>query len=65
MKNENQIEATTGFVILMICSTYFGHFYAHHQGLTIIVLMTRWAVGYVKTHDSVSVKFLFVVYVRC
>ena len=55
MENKNQLDATACFVILIMCSAYFGHFYAHHQELTIIVLMTRWAVGSVKTHDVVLV----------
>ena len=29
--NKNQLDATEWFIALMICSTYFGHFYAHHQ----------------------------------
>jgi len=37
---ENQLDATECFIALIICSTYFGHFYAHHQGLeTRLVLL--------------------------
>ena len=44
LKNKNQQDATSCFIILTICSTYFGHFYAHHPELTTIVLITTWAV---------------------
>ena len=37
---ENQIDATGWFIALVICSTCFGHLYAHHQELeTIFVLL--------------------------
>jgi hypothetical protein len=38
---ENQPDATLWFIELVICSTYFGHFYAHHQELETILLVTR------------------------
>ena len=39
-REENQLDATECFVQLIICSTCFGHLYAHHQGLeTILVLL--------------------------
>ena len=39
-REENQLDATELFIALIICSTYFGHFYAHHQELeTICVLL--------------------------
>ena len=31
MKRENQLDATQWFIELMIRSTCFGHYYAHHQ----------------------------------
>jgi len=38
--NENQLDATECFMALVICSTYFGHLYAHHQELeTKLVLL--------------------------
>ena len=55
MENENQLDATACFVILMMCSTCFGHLYVHHQELTIFLLITIWLSGYVKTHDVVLV----------
>ena len=39
-REENQLGATECFIALIICSTCFGHSYAHHQELeTIIVLL--------------------------
>ena len=39
-REENQLDATECFIALMICSTCFGHFYAHHQEFeTICVLL--------------------------
>jgi len=39
-REENQLDATEWFVALIICSTHFGHLYAHHQELeTILVLL--------------------------
>jgi len=41
-REENQRDATECFIALMICSTCFGHLYAHHQELeTILVLLPR------------------------
>ena len=37
---KNQLDATEWFIALIICSTCFGHLYAHHQELeTIYVLL--------------------------
>jgi len=37
---ENQLDASEWFVALIICSTRFGHLYAHRQELeTILVLL--------------------------
>jgi hypothetical protein len=39
-REENQLDATEWFIALIICSTCFGHCYAHHQELkTILVLL--------------------------
>jgi len=35
-----QIDATQWFIELIIRSTYFGHFYAHHQELQTIQVIT-------------------------
>ena len=37
LKNKNQLDATYYFIILLIGSTCFRHYYAHHQELTIIM----------------------------
>ena len=40
VENKNQLDATKWFIALIICSTCFGPFYAHHQELeTICVLL--------------------------
>ena len=40
VEKKNQLDATEWFIALIICSTCFGHFYAHHQELeTIYVLL--------------------------
>ena len=31
MKNKNQLDATYYFVVFLVGSTCFGHYYAHHQ----------------------------------
>ena len=35
----NQLDATQCFIELGICSTCFGHVYAHHQGLATVLLV--------------------------
>ena len=41
-REENQLDATEWFIIIIICSTCFGHLYAHHHELeTILVLLPR------------------------
>ena len=41
VENKNQLDAIEWFIALIICSTFFGHFYALHQELdTIRVLLT-------------------------
>ena len=40
VEKKNQLDANEWFIALIICSTCFGHFYAHHQELkTICVLL--------------------------
>ena len=40
VEKKSQLDATEWFIALIICSTCFGHFYAHHQELeTICVLL--------------------------
>jgi hypothetical protein len=39
-REEKQLDATGCFIALIICSTCFGHLYAHHQELeTMLVLL--------------------------
>jgi hypothetical protein len=38
-REENQLEATERFIARIICSTRFGHFYAHHQELENILVL--------------------------
>ena len=40
VEKKNQLDANEWYIALIICSTCFGHFYAHHQELeTICVLL--------------------------
>ena len=58
LKNKDQLDATSCFIILIICSTCFGHFYAHHQELTTIVVITTWADRFCKDAcGGVSVSY--------
>jgi hypothetical protein len=38
-REENQLDATEWFIALKICSTCFGHSYAHHQELESICVL--------------------------
>ena len=46
MKNKNQIDATYYFIVLLMGSTCFGHYYAHQQELTTIMLITPLVVSF-------------------
>ena len=67
LKNKNQLDATYYFIVLLIDSTCFGHYYAHHQELATIMLITALVVSFCKDgRGSVNVKLWFlVVCVRC
>jgi len=39
VEKKNQLDATEWFIALIICSTCFGHLYAHHQELQTILLL--------------------------
>jgi len=41
VEKKNQLDATECFIALIICSTCFGHFYAHHQELKTIQGVSR------------------------
>ena len=46
VEKKNQLDATEGFIALIICLACFGHFYAHHQELeTICVLLPPMVCG--------------------
>jgi len=36
LEKKNQLDATECFITLIICSTRFGHLYAHHQELVLL-----------------------------
>ena len=41
LKNQkNQLDATYYFIVLLLGSTCFGHYYAHHQELATVMLIT-------------------------
>jgi hypothetical protein len=42
MKRESQLDAAQWFIELMIRSTCFGHYYAHHQELETIQMFTAY-----------------------
>ena len=46
LKNTNQLDATYYFIVLLIGSTCFGHYFAHHQELMTIMLITRLVVSF-------------------
>ena len=46
LKNKNQIDATYYFIVLLIGSTCFGHYYAHHQELTTVMFITTLVVSF-------------------
>ena len=67
MKNKNQLDATYYFIVLLIGSTCFGHYYAHHLELATKMLIIKLVVSFCRDgRGSVKVKLWFlVVHVRC
>jgi len=62
MKNKNQIDATYYFIVLLKGSTCFAHYYAHHQELATIMLITTLVVSFCKDGGGkVNVKLWFLV----
>jgi len=43
---KNQLDATYYFIVLLIGSTCFGHYYAQHQELATIMLITKLVVSF-------------------
>ena len=53
----NPIDVTYYFIVLLIGSTYFGHYYTHHQELETMMLITTFVVSFCKDEGiSVSVN---------
>ena len=46
LKNKNQLDATYCFIVLLKGSTFFGHYYAHHQELETIMLITTLVISF-------------------
>jgi len=46
LKNKNQIDATYYFIVLLIGSTCFGHYCAHHQEIATMMLITTLVVSF-------------------
>jgi len=46
LKNKSQLDATYYFIVLLIGSTCFGHYYAHHQEFATIMLITILVVSF-------------------
>jgi len=61
VENKNQLDATEWFIALIICSTCFGHLYAHHQEReTILVLLSHMVCYAVRVKDIISVGLHYV-----
>ena len=43
---QNQLDATNYFIVFLMGSTCFGHYYAHHQELAIMMLITILVVSF-------------------
>jgi len=56
LKNKNQLDATYYFIVFLIGSTCFGHYYAHHQNFATMMLITTLVVSFL---------FLYRLEVRC
>jgi len=46
LTNKNQLDATCYFIVLLIASTCFGQYYAHHQELATMMLITKLVVSF-------------------
>ena len=66
-ESKNQPDATLYFIVLLIGSTCFKHYYAHHQKLATVILFTTLVVSFCNDGGvSVNVILWFlVVCVRC
>ena len=43
---KNQLDVTCYFIVLLIGSTCFGHYYAHHQELATMMLITTLVLSF-------------------
>jgi len=57
-REENRLGATEWFIALIICSTCFGHLYAHHQELETVLVLLPYMVCNVRDEGSYSSSFL-------
>jgi len=65
-KIENTTRCHLLFIVLLIGSTCFAHYYAHHQELATIMLITTLVVSFCKDgRGSVNVKLWFLVVCVC
>ena len=55
LKNKNHLDATYYFIVLLIGSTCFGQYCAHHQELATIMLITTLVVSFCN-HQSTTLK---------
>jgi len=64
---KNQIDVTCYFILLLIGSTFFGHYCAYHQELATLMLITTLVVSFCKDGGvNVNLNLCFlVVHVRC
>jgi len=46
LTNKNQLDATYYFILLLIASICYGHYYAHHQELVTMMLITTLGVSF-------------------
>ena len=59
---KNQLDATYYFIVLLVCSTCFGHYCDHHQELTTMILFTALVVSFCKFGGgSINAKLCFLV----
>ena len=67
LRNKNQLDASYYFIVFLIGSKCFGHYYAHHQELATVMLITTLVVSFCKdAGGNVNVKLWFlVVCVQC
>ena len=46
LKNKNQLDVTYYFIVLLVGSTCLGYYYAHHQELETMMLITTLVVSF-------------------